>query len=177
LEITWGIKLAQITDIKDAIKTAIQMEKDGYSFYKKAAAQTKSEAGRDIFESLAQDEEVHLDVFQKMFQERIGREEWDDLVNSSKKYQDIPIFPKDLKSVEGANPDVNDLDAIRMAMDSEKEAIDYYTEIWTLVTEEEVKKIINKIIDQERNHYFLLQQEFDHLDSAGSWYELNILGG
>lgn len=171
------MKLAEITDIKDAIKTAIQMEKDGFSFYKRAAAQTESEAGRDIFESIAQDEEVHLEVFQKMFEEKIGRDEWDDLVNSSKKYQDIPIFPKDLKSVEGANPDVNDIDAIRMAMDSEKEAIDYYTEIWTTITDDEVKKIIDKIIEQERNHYYLLQQEFDHLDSIGSWYELNILGG
>lgn len=171
------MKLAEITDIKDAIKTAIQMEKDGFSFYKTAAVQTESEAGRDIFESLAQDEEVHLDVFQKMFEEKIGRDEWDDLVNSSKKYQDIPIFPKDLKSVEGTNPDVNDIDAIRMAMDSEKEAIDYYTEMWTTITDDEVKKIIDKIIEQEKNHYFLLQQEFDHLDCTGAWYELNILGG
>jgi rubrerythrin len=36
-------------DVKNAIKTAIQMEKDGYSFYKKASAQTSSEMGRDIF--------------------------------------------------------------------------------------------------------------------------------
>ena len=27
-------------NVKDAIKIAIQMEKDGYSFYKKAAGQT-----------------------------------------------------------------------------------------------------------------------------------------
>jgi rubrerythrin len=169
--------MAQITDIKDAIKTAIQMEKDGFAFYKKAAAQTKSQAGQDLFESLAQDEEVHLDVFQKMFEDQIGREEWDDLVNSSIKYQDLSVFPKDLTSKEGADPDVNDLDAIRMAMDSEKEAIEYYTEIWTTVTDEDIKKIVDKIIDQEKNHYFLLQQEFDHLDSTGAWYELNILDG
>ena len=172
-----GIDVSGIANIKEAIKTAIQMEKDGYAFYKKAAAQTTSEAGKDIFESLAQDEEVHLDVFQKMFKEAIGKEEWDDLVNSSKKYQDIPIFPKDLSTVEGATPNINDIDAIRMAMDSEKEAIDYYTEIWTTVSDNDIKKIIDKIIDQERNHYFLLQQEFDHLDSTGEWYDLNILGG
>ena len=169
--------MAKITDIKEAIKTAIQMEKDGYAFYKKASAQTMSEAGRELFESLAQDEEVHLAVFQKMFEASIGKDQWDELVNSSKKYQDIPVFPKDLKSVEGANPDVTDLDAIRMAMESEKEAIEYYTDIWTTVTDEAVKKVIDKIIDQEKNHYFLLQQEFDHLDSTGAWYELNILGG
>ena len=49
-----------IEDIKDAIKTAIQMEKDGYSFYKKAASQTNSDMGKTIFESLANDELLHL---------------------------------------------------------------------------------------------------------------------
>ena len=169
--------MTHISEVKDAIKTAIQMEKDGYSFYKKAAAQTKSEAGKDIFESLAQDEEVHLDVFQKMFEDRIGKEEWDDLVNSNKKYQDMSVFPKDLKAVEGANPDVNDLDALRMAMETEREAIEFYTDLWTAMSDDDIKRIIDTIIDQEKNHYFLLQQEFDHLDSAGSWYELNILRG
>jgi len=36
----------------DAIKNTIQMEKDGYSFYIKAASQTTSEMGKKIFESL-----------------------------------------------------------------------------------------------------------------------------
>ena len=164
-------------NIKNAIKTAIQMEKDGYAFYKKAAAQTSSDMGRSIFESLADDELVHLDVFQKMFEEKIGESEWDDLVNSSKKYHEMPIFPKDLKTIEGINPDTNELDALRMAMDSEKEAIDYYTEIWENSDDEEVKKIIDMIIEQEKNHYFLLEQEFNHLSTTGYWYELDYLGG
>ena len=54
-------------DVKDAIRMAIQMERDGYDFYKKAAAQTSSEMGQTIFESLANDEIVHLETFQKIF--------------------------------------------------------------------------------------------------------------
>ena len=71
------------------------MEKDGYSFYEKAAAQTNSEMGRTIFESLASDEQRHLDIFQKMFEEKVGQSEWNDLIKSSKKYANIPIFPAD----------------------------------------------------------------------------------
>ena len=40
--------MTNITNVKDAIKTAIQMEKDGYSFYEKAAAQTSSDMGRTM---------------------------------------------------------------------------------------------------------------------------------
>jgi len=121
--------MIEINQIKEAIQTAIQMEKDGYSFYKKAASQTESETGKSFFESLASDEQIHLDIFQKLFENKIGKTEWNNLVHSSKKYADLPIFPKDLKSSEGANPDLDELDALRIGMDSEKEAIDYYKKI------------------------------------------------
>jgi rubrerythrin len=164
-------------DVKDAIKTAIQMEKDGYAFYKKAAVQTSSEMGRSIFKSLADDEQLHLDVFQKMFEDKVGKNEWADLVDSSKKYVNLPIFPKDLKEVDGVNPDTNELDALRMGMDSEKEAIDYYMKIKENSRDNEIKEIIDKIIEQENNHYLILEQEFDHLNKTGYWYEMDYLGG
>ena len=169
--------MEKFTTVKEAIKTAIQMEKDGYTFYQKAAAQISSDMGRSVFEGIAKDELVHLDVFQKLFEEKVGKSEWDDLVNSSKKYREIPIFPKNLKEVEGVDPDTNELDALRIAMDSEREAIDYYTVIWENSNDDEVKKILDKIIEQEKNHYFLLEQEFSHLSSTGYWYELDYLGG
>lgn len=162
--------------VKDAIKTAIQMEKDGYSFYQKAAAQTSSKLGRKIFESIAKDELTHLEVFEKMFKNEIGENEWTKLVESSKKYSDIKIFPKDLKAVEGANPDTDEIDALRLAMDSEREAIDYYTEIKENTDDEKVKEILDEIIDQEKNHYLILEGEFNHIQTTGYWFELDYLG-
>ena len=162
---------------KAAIKTAIQMEKDGYSFYKKAAAQTSSEMGRTIFESLANDELVHLDVFQKLFTDKVGEVDWTNLVNSSKKYSDMTLFPKDLKEIEGAHPDTNELDALNIAIRSEEEAINYYTKLKANSKDEEIRKIIDEIIEQEKNHYLILQEEFDHLSKTGYWYELDYLGG
>ncbi len=164
-------------DAKNALKMAIQMEKDGYDFYKKAAAQTSSAMGQSIFESLAGDELIHLDTFQKIFQEKVGKGEWNSLVDSSKKYANLPIFPKDLKAVEGANPDTNELDALHMAMDSEQHAVEYYTKIMEGTEDPEVKRIIKEIIQQERNHYLLLQEEFSHLSNTGFWYEMDYLGG
>jgi rubrerythrin len=133
--------------------------------------------GKEIFESLANDEQLHLEVFQKLFEDKIEKSEWNDLVNSSKKYTEIDVFPKDLKQIEGANPDANELDAIHIAMDSEKNAIDYYGKIKEKINEEDIKKIINEIIEQEKNHYSILQEEFDHLSKTGYWFELDFLGG
>jgi rubrerythrin len=168
--------MSDVENVRDAIKTAIQMEKDGYSFYKKAAAQTNSDMGKTIFEGLAADEQMHLDVFEKMFEETVSNAEWKDLVLSSKKYAKIPVFPKDLKEIEGDNPNSSELDALRMAMDSEKEAIEYYSKIKENLNDSEVIKIIDEIIEQEKNHYSILEGEFNHINSTGYWFELDYLG-
>ena len=168
--------MSDIENVKDAIKTAIQMEKDGYSFYQKAAAQISSDMGRTVFKSLAADELLHLEVFEKLFNEKIGKEEWNELVNTSGKYVDIPVFPKDLQKVEGANPDTNEIDALRMAMDSEQRAIEWYSKIQEQISDEQVIEILNEIINQEKNHYNILEGEFHHINSTGYWFELDYLG-
>ena len=168
--------MKKFNSVREAIETAIQMEKDGYAFYNKAAAQTSSDMGRSVFESLANDELVHLDVFKKLFDDKFGESEWGDLVNSNKKYREMPIFPKDLKTIEGINLDTDELDALRIAIDSEKEAIDYYMEIRANSDDDNVKKIIDMIIEQEKKHYFLLEQEFHHINTTGYWFELDYLG-
>jgi len=169
--------MAEIDDVKNAILTAIQMEKDGYSFYMKAAAQTESNMGKTIFESLAADEQRHLEVFQKMFEDKISQHEWNDLVDSSKKYAKIPIFPTDLNDAPGMDKESTDLDALRMAMDAEKEAVDYYGKIKENLDDQDVKNVIDEIIEQEKNHYSLLEKEFNHINSAGYWFEFDYLGG
>jgi rubrerythrin len=164
-------------DVKKAIQTAIQMERDGYDFYRKAAAQTSSDMGETIFNTLAEDELMHLDTFQKIFEDKIGKGEWNSLVDSSKKYANLSVFPKDLDSAGGVSPDTNELDALHIAMNSEKEAIDFYSGILEKLQDDEVKQIINEIIQQEKNHYLLLQEEFEHLGRTGYWYDLDYLGG
>jgi rubrerythrin len=168
--------MVDIIDVKDAIKTAIQMEKDGYSFYKKAASQTTSEMGSSIFESIANDELLHLEVFEKMFKNIVGKDEWNELVNSSKKYSNINVFPKDLKGSDDKNLDITDLDALRIAMDSEKEAIDFYTKIREKLNNDQVIEIINEIIEQEKKHYRIFEGEFHHINSTGYWFDLDFLG-
>ena len=168
--------VSDIENAKEAINTAIQMEQEGYSFYQKAAAQTSSEMGQSIFSSLAADELLHLEVFKKLFEEKIGKVEWDKLVNSGLKYNDIQVFPKDLKRIEGANPDTNEIDAIRIAMESEKRAIEFYSDIKQKITNEEILEIIDEIIRQEQSHYKILEGEFHHINSTGYWFELDYLG-
>jgi len=161
--------------VKEAIATAIQMEKDGYAFYTKASAQTSNPIGSKIFEGLAKDELLHLEVIKRLFANEIGEVEYMLLANSSKKYAELTVFPKDLASQKGASSDTNDLDALNAAMNSEKTAIDYYTGILEKVDNESVAKIIQEIIHQEKQHYFILEEEFNYIGKTGYWYDVDAL--
>ncbi len=163
-------------NVRNAIEMAIQMEKDGYAFYTKAAAKTSSSMGRTIFEGLASDEQMHLRTFQKMFESQVTHDEWQQLVETSKKYADIPVFPKDLES-SGADPDVDELDALRLAMEAEQAAVEHYGKILDGVDDEVTRNTIEEIIKQEKRHFALLQDEFLHMSSTGYWYEFDPLGG
>ena len=161
--------------VRKAIATAIQMEKEGYAFYTKASAQTSSPSGCKIFEGLAKDELLHLESFKRIFANEIGETEFQELTNSSKKYAELTVFPKDLVGQKGGSPDANDLDALNAAMNSEKEAIEYYTGILENVNDEGVARIIKEIIHQEKQHYFLLEEEFNYIGKTGYWYDVDSL--
>lgn len=50
-------------DELEAFKIAMQMEKEGVEFYKKAAAQAKTEKEKTLFERLIKEEQEHYNIF------------------------------------------------------------------------------------------------------------------
>jgi len=164
-----------IENLKDAIKSAIQIEKDGYNFYNKASKETSNEMAVSLFKSLAGDELLHLEIFQKLFKQEIEKNEWYNLVNSGLKYKDISIFPNDLKRVQGEKADTNEIDALKIAIDNEKRSIDYYIDMKLKNSDEKFKKIINEIINQEKSHLKILEEEFSHITDTGNWFKLDYL--
>jgi rubrerythrin len=51
------------TDELEAFKIAMQMEKSGMEFYKKAASGAKTDKERQLFEKLIKEEEEHYNIF------------------------------------------------------------------------------------------------------------------
>jgi rubrerythrin len=50
-------------DELEAFKIAMQMEKEGVEFYKKAAAEAKTEKESSLFDRLVKEEQQHYDIF------------------------------------------------------------------------------------------------------------------
>ena len=59
--------MTQEMKMEEAIKMAIQTEKDVMDFYLKAASLTDNERGKKVFEQLAKEEREHAEHFFKIY--------------------------------------------------------------------------------------------------------------
>jgi rubrerythrin len=50
-------------DELDAFKIAMQMEKEGVEFYKRAGSEAQTEKEKSLFERLVKEEQQHYDIF------------------------------------------------------------------------------------------------------------------
>jgi rubrerythrin len=58
-------------EVKNALvilRKAMQIEREGHEFYTRAAETTQDEKGREIFRSLSNDEQNHLDLIKRQYQ-------------------------------------------------------------------------------------------------------------
>lgn len=143
----------------EEIKVALQLEKDGYAYYKKAAELCQNEYGKKMFEKLARDEIEHLARFKEIAKEFFGEVE-----EGEGKHLDI--FEKiDFSSRAG------EYDALRHAIEFEERAKKFFEEVAEKAKDERIKKVFQKIAKEEEMHKELLEAELNYLQKSGIWFD------
>lgn len=146
-----------------AIQMAIQTEIDGYNFYQRFAERTQDAHARAMFQRLAREEVMHLELLRnnKAMLEESG--EWI-------KYQEMP-----LGAVEGAPifsrerieqnivAYTSALSALRVAYLIEKDAVDFYGRAADQTEDPNGKRIFLELVRMEQGHLDLLQGEYEFL--------------
>jgi rubrerythrin len=160
-------------EIVEIAKEAIRLEVNGRNFFRHAAEATESELGRKMFEKLASDEVEHLKVFGDMFTQATGGSEWKKFVRGEeKKFSEIIEKLKERIGNAGKEKGAGDLEAIRIGMELERKAIDFFSGIASSSVSSEAKEMAEKICEQEQGHYDLLQAQYDSLHRSGFWFDV-----
>lgn len=159
-------------EIMNAIKTAIQLEKDGEKFFKEAANNTNNEQGKQMFRQLALDEARHLKVFQEMFEGLTGDLKWGELLRDTKGAVKVPIFKEEELKKSKDRGTTADIEALRLALDAEREAISFFGKVADSVDDEKAKEVFKRIQKEEEFHYALIQAEIDHIHNSGFWFDM-----
>jgi rubrerythrin len=150
----------------EIVELGIQIEKNGRDFYNAVAKQSKNlppergpvkggKKAKEIFEYLAQEEEKHIVIFQKIL----------DSVNKYEPAESYPgeyfaymnalasgyIFTQKDKGGEIAKQVTSDVGVIDLGIGFEKESIVFYVGMKKVVPEYD-HKVIDKLIEQEQDH-------------------------
>lgn len=155
----------QFSDL-EGLRIAVEMERRGVEFYRRAARLTKSESIARMLEELAAEEEGHQRDFAKIMEDHCQGRPAEAAVCYSGETSaylsaiaaDI-VFPGGLMEV-GRRGGFDSLSAIlTTAIDSEKNSILFYTELRDLTGDEAAKNAFGSVVSQEKVHLARLQQQ------------------
>ncbi len=146
-----------------ALEMAIQTEIDGYTFYQRFSQRTEDPGARAMFERLAQDEVMHLELLRnaKAMLEEEGR--WLEFKGLEREVvEGAPIFSRE-RVEQNLVAYTSDLSALRMAYLIEKDAVDFYSHAAEQTEDPDGKRMFQELTRMEQGHLELLRGEYEFL--------------
>jgi rubrerythrin len=143
------------------------MEKEKYSedYYRRLAGKSNNKGLETIFNMLADEEAKHYKIVSDM-KEDITPGLAETAVLSDAK----DIFAKMRESAQSFNFNISQTELYRKALNIEKQSRDFYLEKANEATEAQ-KEILLKLADEEKKHYFLLENIIDFVSRPQTWLE------
>ncbi len=144
--------------VQEALKLAVQAEKDSMDFYRRASAVTKNERAKKVFDLLANEEVGHLKAF---FNHYKGTE-FGDL----KSFIDSPPNAKNAtyQALEKAiSEDTHEQQALEISIKEEKARIEQYTLFARDIIDPMVRGIFQQVIKETQGHYDMIEDEYMHV--------------
>ncbi|WP_331775362.1 ferritin-like domain-containing protein [Sulfurospirillum sp. 1612] len=151
----------------NAYEYAMEMEKEGESFYRELANKSTDIGIKNIFLNLANEEVKHYELFK-----RLAQEEGDASVPKMNVMKDAKAIFAEMKA-SGRDLDFGHDQVVlyQKALESEKKAYDLYVKKADEVTDAKHKEIFLRIAAEEKKHLELLENLVDFVDSPMNWLE------
>jgi len=147
------------------LQMAIQTEIDGHNFYQKLAARTEDPDAQAMFEKLARDEIMHLELLRNVNAMLEESGEWAKYqVAPHASAEGAPIFSRE-RVKQNLVAYTSDLSALRLAYLIEKDAVDFYQRAALETDDPNGKRMYLDLVRMEEGHLALLQGEYAFLRS------------
>lgn len=158
--------MTQISKVEDVLEIAIRLERNGVDFYLFLKENTKSPKAKDVFSYLAAEEEKHIGTFRQIL-DKIA--DYPPRYSYPGEYElylqaiaDFSIFNDENIKEEMIQEPIDTNKSLRLGIEMEKQSILLYTEVLKTIPEEH-HKIINEVIDEEKQHLAKLASLVDHI--------------
>ncbi len=150
--------------------TAIMIERNGASFYHRAAEHAAKKVLRQSLLKLAVTEEGHMQTMARLKELLVGSErekKWFDQEGNAVRYlrafASSGIFNMTMDAAKALSEEVSVYDVLHYAMDRERDSIMFYTGIREAIPRRAGRDKIDAIIYEEMSHLVTLGQEIKRM--------------
>jgi rubrerythrin len=144
---------------------AMQMEKDGENCYRQLAKKVNNKGIETILTMLADDEVKHYNAIEKMRASRPQMAETTILADAKN------VFEQMKEGNEKFDIDSGQIELYKKAQGIEKKSRDFYLEKAKEVEEDFQKETFRKLAEEEKKHYFLLENVIQFVSRPQTWLE------
>jgi rubrerythrin len=155
-----------------ALQTSIQMEIDGKEFYLKASQSSRNELGKKLLEKLAAEEDVHRQVFEKIYKNISAKKSWPEKAFKGDGGRGLrTIFARALEAMDkNVETITTELDAIQTAMAMENKTYDFYKARSGQAGYGAEKQFYEELAMQEEEHHRVLLDYYEFLKNPAGWF-------
>jgi rubrerythrin len=150
----------------NSVETAIKMKTDTVKFYEEAAERCDHPAGKRMFLTILEDEKQHLESLKQAV---------NDMKINVKKLSPIENIKTSLETVKDQMRtqtacSLDDMEAFKIAMDMEKECVDFYKKEAEEAPSEEERNLFKRLAEEEEEHFRVFSNTHSYLSDTGNWF-------
>lgn len=161
-------------DASVVLRKAIDMELEGMDFFERASKQVENQRAKDMFLGLLKQEQRHAFVLGEELKRLEQGLSWAPLEEMRKKATGAQLGSvfkdRGIKRL-AMNPDVGELEVIKIGMAVEKKSIEYYRAAGKDVSDGRAKEIFSWLVGEEAGHLTILNAEYDNRSRSGFHYD------
>lgn len=151
----------------DIFDLAMEKEKFAQNYYHDMAEKTTHVGFRSIFNMLAGEEEKHLRIVQNMKEQIHPKEITNvDVIKDSR-----AIFAKMKGRQDHFDTAEDEIEVYKKAREIEADSRKYYMEKADESDDPKIKEVFGKLAEEERKHYFLLDNIVELVSRPQQWLE------
>lgn len=149
----------------DIFDFAMQMEKDGESYYRELAGKSKNKGLKNILNMLADDEVKHYETIKTMKKSLPTMQSTKILTNAKN------IFVQMKEEKENFDFTLSQKELYKKAQELERKSEEFYTNKSKEMEDKSKKGIFLRIAEEEKKHYFILDNIIEFISRPESWLE------
>jgi len=157
----------------EMLSKALEIEKKGMDYYKKAVGACENELGKKMFQMLLDDEKVHMGRIKKIYESLEGGGKWSEKMSEFKSHRnDVNNLFKEIAKKHGKEIHAltSDVEALKVGMNFELATVKFYEESLKDASDDLERKFIKRMVGEENYHYDALSDAHFYLTNPEAWF-------